>query len=286
MTKIQILGSGCDKCKKLAANAKLAAEQLNLPCEMEKVENINQITAFGVMMTPALVVNGKVVSSGKVLTPGEIAGFLASPVCDCGGQCTSSETKMTESPCCCKTPAESTVPCCGNGGSEKKSACCCNGSGKKKFMTILLLLFIMASIGFMVIKRIKGRSSVTPAVRTEQTTPAVSQKKDPLTVYYFHGNQHSMTCNKMEQLTRQAVEEKYAEELASGKIVFRSVNVEEPVNEHFIKNFGLTGQNVVVSGNGRFEKFDSVWDLIREPEKFLSYIQGGIKKMMEKSLPK
>lgn len=62
MTKIQILGSGCDKCRKLAANAKLAAERLNLPFEMEKIEDINQITAFGVMMTPALVVNGKVVS--------------------------------------------------------------------------------------------------------------------------------------------------------------------------------------------------------------------------------
>ncbi len=66
MLKIQVLGSGCDKCKKLAANVKIASERLDLPCKIEKVEDINQITASGVMMTPALMVNGKVVSSGKV----------------------------------------------------------------------------------------------------------------------------------------------------------------------------------------------------------------------------
>ena len=163
MTKIQILGSGCDKCRKLAANAKLAAERLNLPFEIEKIEDINQITAFGVMMTPALAVNGKVVSSGKVLTPDEIAGFLSAPACDCGGQGASPETKTMETSCCCGgTPVESAVPCCCGGGSvEQESASCCGGGGdgKKKIMTIVLLIFVVASIVFMVVKQIKGESS-------------------------------------------------------------------------------------------------------------------------------
>lgn len=133
MTKIQILGSGCDKCRKLAANAKLAAEQLNLPFEMEKIEDINQITAFGVMMTPALAVNGKIVSSGKVLTPDEIAGFLAAPSCDCGSQCASPETKTMESSCGCGTPTESASSCCcKENGSEKESGSCCCGGGWQK----------------------------------------------------------------------------------------------------------------------------------------------------------
>lgn len=175
MMKIQILGSGCDKCRKLAANAKLAAEQLNLSCEIEKVEDINQITAFGVMMTPALVVNGKVVSSGKVLTSDEIAAVLSAPVCDCNGQCASAEAKKTESsaPCCCGKPAESPVPCCCGSHSEKQSASCCCGDGKKRIMTILLLLFVVASIIFMVIRKIADHvSSKSSSVGIEQVNPA------------------------------------------------------------------------------------------------------------------
>ncbi len=172
MTKIQILGSGCDKCRKLADNARQAAERLNLPCELEKSEEINQITAFGVMMTPALVVNGKVVSSGKVLTADEIAGFLTAPACDCGGQCASSEAQATDSPCCCGTPAEAAAPCCcGDSGAEKGStSCCCGGGdGTKKIMTIVLLIFIAASIVFMAVKRLADpfASSASP-VETEQ----------------------------------------------------------------------------------------------------------------------
>ena len=83
---------------------------------------------------------------------------------------------------------------------------------------------------------------------------------------------------------KQALEEKYAGALASGKIVFRAVNVEEPVNEHFVRDFGLTVRGVVMAGNGRFEKFDSVWNLVRDPEKFQSCIQDGVKRMMGKTL--
>ena len=173
MMKIQILGSGCDKCRKLAANAKLAAEQLNLSCEIEKVEDIKQITAFGVMMTPALVVNGKVVSSGKVLTSDEIAAVLSAPVCDCNGQCASAEAKKTESSCCCEKSAESPVPCCCGSHSEKQFASSCCGDGKKRIMTILLLLFVVASIIFMVIRKIADHvSSKSSSVGIEQVNPA------------------------------------------------------------------------------------------------------------------
>ena len=74
--KIHVLGSGCDKCKKLAANVQEAVAKLGVECEIEKVTDINQIVGFGVLMTPALVVDGKVVSSGRVLSPEEIEAFL------------------------------------------------------------------------------------------------------------------------------------------------------------------------------------------------------------------
>ena len=74
--KIQILGTGCPKCKKLAENAEAAARALGIDYEMEKVTEINEILRFGVMMTPALVVDGEVKAAGKVLNVEEIKELL------------------------------------------------------------------------------------------------------------------------------------------------------------------------------------------------------------------
>jgi small redox-active disulfide protein 2 len=66
--KIQILGTGCPKCRKLEENVRAAAEQLGVDFEIEKVSDINDIMEFGVMVTPGLVVDGEVKSVGKVLS--------------------------------------------------------------------------------------------------------------------------------------------------------------------------------------------------------------------------
>ncbi len=64
--KIQILGTGCPKCKQLAANTEAAAKELGIDFELEKVTSITDIMSFGVMMTPALVIDGEVKIAGKV----------------------------------------------------------------------------------------------------------------------------------------------------------------------------------------------------------------------------
>jgi len=77
MKKIQILGPGCPKCKKLAENAEAAAKELGIEFALEKVTEINEIMKFGVMMTPALAVDGQVKVTGKVSTPEEIKQMLS-----------------------------------------------------------------------------------------------------------------------------------------------------------------------------------------------------------------
>ena len=77
MKKIQILGTGCPKCKQLLANAETAVHALGLEAQIEKVEKIVDIMKFGVMSTPALVVDGVVKSVGKVLSPDDIKKYLA-----------------------------------------------------------------------------------------------------------------------------------------------------------------------------------------------------------------
>ena len=75
MKKIQILGTGCPNCEKLAANAEVAATEVG-GYEIEKVTDVKEIMQFGVMLTPALAVDGKVKTAGKVLSSEEIRALL------------------------------------------------------------------------------------------------------------------------------------------------------------------------------------------------------------------
>ena len=77
MKKIQVLGPGCPKCAKLAENADAAAKALGIEYQLEKVTDIMKILEFGVMITPALVVDGKIKVAGKVLSVEEIQKLLA-----------------------------------------------------------------------------------------------------------------------------------------------------------------------------------------------------------------
>ncbi len=77
MVKIQILGTGCPKCKKLTENAEKAAHELEGDYEIIKVTDINEIMKFGLMMTPGLAVNNEVKSMGKVLSPEEIKKIIS-----------------------------------------------------------------------------------------------------------------------------------------------------------------------------------------------------------------
>lgn len=74
--KIEILGTGCPKCTSLAANADKAAKSLGVQYELCKVTQLTDIMKRGVMMTPALAINGEVKSVGKVLSEAEITSLL------------------------------------------------------------------------------------------------------------------------------------------------------------------------------------------------------------------
>ena len=74
---IKILGSGCSKCKKLEENTRLAVKELGVDATVEKVSELSAIMGYGVMMTPALVINEVVISTGKILSPADIKAKLS-----------------------------------------------------------------------------------------------------------------------------------------------------------------------------------------------------------------
>lgn len=74
---IQILGSGCPKCRLLEEHAREAVAELGIQAEFQKVQKIDEIMAMGVMVTPALAVDGQVKSTGRVLTVDQVKALLA-----------------------------------------------------------------------------------------------------------------------------------------------------------------------------------------------------------------
>ena len=110
---------------------------------------------------------------------------------------------------------------------------------------------------------------------TKPTVPATATEKvssNELKVYYFHGTKRCMTCNTIEQLARETAE-KYK------NVKFISVNIEEPQNEHFVRDFQLVSRSVVMERKGKIEKFDRVWELVRRPEDFKKYLDEGIERL-------
>lgn len=74
--KIEILGTGCPKCKQTLANAEKAVKQLGVDAQIVKVEKINDIMNYGVMITPALAIDGEVKIAGKIPSPDQIAEWI------------------------------------------------------------------------------------------------------------------------------------------------------------------------------------------------------------------
>jgi small redox-active disulfide protein 2 len=74
--KIQVLGTGCAKCKKLYAEAEKAVAGSGVPAQLEKVERLDEIMKYGVMMTPALVIDGEIKASGRIPPASEIVSWI------------------------------------------------------------------------------------------------------------------------------------------------------------------------------------------------------------------
>jgi small redox-active disulfide protein 2 len=74
---IEVLGSGCENCRRVEANARAAVVMTGVEAEIRHVMDYREIAARGVMSTPGLVIDGTVVSTGRVPSPGDIAAWLA-----------------------------------------------------------------------------------------------------------------------------------------------------------------------------------------------------------------
>ena len=143
----------------------------------------------------------------------------------------------------------------------------------KKLLTAVLLLFVGVAVAVLIAQEVRGGGK-----GEEQVDARVM-------VYYFHGNYRCETCNTIERLTHETVTERFGEEVGTGLVDVRSVNIDKPGNRHFADRYEIDlemPRTVIVARfdeSGErvdWEPLMRVWDLYNKPEKFKGYIEEAV----------
>lgn len=169
----------------------------------------------------------------------------------------------------------------------------------KKFISILLLAFVAVSVIFLVRKERCGdtgsacASGCPTVLNSPEVIPVVLSDvndanallSEKLGVIYFHGNVRCMTCKAIESYSKEAIENGFADEIKGGRLEFTTINVDEPANQHYVQDYQLTTRSVVLVnyvGDKQvgWKNLDKVWQLVRDKQAFVLYVQNEAKAMM------
>jgi hypothetical protein len=121
--------------------------------------------------------------------------------------------------------------------------------------------------------------------QSSQNSTTTAAEKPKFVAYYFHATARCATCRKIEQLSAEAINNSFSSELKSGNLEFRSVNMEEEQNRHFVEDFKLYTRSLVVvrySGDKveEHKNLTRVWELVHSPQQFGEYVRTEIGKFM------
>ena len=144
----------------------------------------------------------------------------------------------------------------------------------KTIITFILLAFVVASVAYLVIDEM--RSEKTDAA--SETVESAGGAEHRVIVYYFHGDKRCRTCLSIEAYTKQAIEQGFSEELESGELELRIVNVDEPGNGHFIEDYDLSTKSVILAefrggARERWENLDMIWEYVNDEKTFVDYVR-------------
>lgn len=158
----------------------------------------------------------------------------------------------------------------------KKRAMLLSGFAVLSLLTVFGVLNVCGCLGF------DGGAAVEAAAQSTQV-PTVNSK---VVAYYFHGTYRCTTCRTIEAYAHEAVQTGFAEALKAGKIEWRALNVEEPANRHFLKDYQLYTRSVVLASYQgdkqlRWKNLEKVWELVGDKGQFTRYVQGEVKTFLE-----
>lgn len=163
----------------------------------------------------------------------------------------------------------------------------------KSLVTVSLLVFVVVAVGLLVVKEIRTSEGIASPlgpglkVGTEpKGAPPIPDASSPegnrkVVAYYFHGRVRCVSCVKIEKLSRKAITEGFPKELKNDRLAFREVNVEESGNRHFIDDYRLVSQSLVIveyrdGRQVRWKNLEKVWTLLGSEKEFLPYVKEGV----------
>ncbi len=124
--------------------------------------------------------------------------------------------------------------------------------------------------------------SVLTAAWPQKPSKTAAPADTKIMVYYFRNNYRCPSCKKIEAYTHEAVNGKFAADLKKGSITWQMINVDEPANKHFIKEYNIFTKQVVLvemkkGVQTRWKNLDKIWNLLGDKDKFTSYIEQEVK---------
>ncbi len=158
----------------------------------------------------------------------------------------------------------------------------------KLVLTFALLVFVGVSVAYLVVQEV-APSPIAPSgsERTESSFPGGEDSGEAvLTAYYFHRTQRCRTCRAIEAYAREALEDGLSEAFTKGTLVWKTINLDEPVHEHYAEDFELTSSSLVlvnrVDGEQKaWKNLEEVWDLVGDEVKFKAYVEAQSMLLME-----
>ncbi|CAA6677351.1 MULTISPECIES: nitrophenyl compound nitroreductase subunit ArsF family protein [unclassified Lentimonas] len=160
----------------------------------------------------------------------------------------------------------------------------------RKLLQTILITFAVGSMAYSIWTRNQEPASQTitvPATAelTQSTQVPASSTALTILITYFTTDVRCTSCLNIETLTRAAVEESFAQELAAGRVRFQTLNLDRPENEHFTSDYDIAFKTVVISEETseeviRWEKRDDVWKLLDQPEAFKAYITSSVREFL------
>ena len=168
----------------------------------------------------------------------------------------------------------------------------------KTIVTWILLLFVGLSVVYLIAKEVRNNGG-TPKQTDNQADEAGSARTmgasatrsdtgqaNKVVAYYFHGNVRCQTCRTIEAYAEEAIKNGYPEQLASGKVEWHAVNIEQPENEHFVQDYSLVTRSVVLvrmkdGAQAEWKRLDKVWNLVHTKQAFVDYIYESADPMIE-----
>ncbi len=155
---------------------------------------------------------------------------------------------------------------------------------KKRLLISVVLVASIALVGALALADEGSDSTVLQkpdSLSKEQASPS----SDRIIVYYFYGNRRCATCRKLESYSEEALLTGFKQQLADSSLVWRAVNYDEEENEHYIKDYQLYTKTLILSREGdakegQWKNLDKIWQLVRNKDKFIEYVQSETRTFM------